>query len=716
MQFLVLADAFEKIENTAGRLGMARLLSSLFSCAKDAQECRQIAYMVQGSIAPAFEGLDLGMGERFAIAAVALCSGASEKRVEDTYKKEGDLGSAAQILLSKKSQMALSQEELSLEGVYSSFVKIAKTGGSGSQQMKIKALAQLLNSASPLEAKYIVRFALATLRLGVGEPTILDSLVQFQINRVMRNADVLRVNGEFEVQNLQLAILEKEEDEEKATDFQKAAYELKLSAEDAEKFSEIASNEKKPEKETGEKTAKEKSTGENAKAKEETGSDENPKAKKKKKLDISAFAKSKFGEVKFTIENIEENKNSFFLHVVFTIEEKKKMREEYERAFNLCSDIGEVAAAVYGKPTDMGKFSMKIFSPVRPALAERLSTAEEIIEKIGECAVEGKYDGLRMQVHRKGERVEIFSRKQERMTHMFPEIVSAAKELGAREFILEGEALAYNAAEDKYYSFQQTIQRKRKHGIQGMSEELPLHLFAFDILYADGVEYTYEEYSKRRNILEKILKGNKTIVPSKRIIAKTAAELEKFFNKCIAEGLEGIIAKDLKQPYIAGARKFAWIKLKRSYGALADSIDVVICGYYLGKGQRSEFAFGGLLTAVYNEESGKFETIAKIGSGFTEVEMGDFEEMLKKITVKEKPHELESELVPDFWTKLKYVISVTADEITLSPMHTCGKGKGEDAKGYALRFPRMVELRIDKGPAETTTVSEIEKMYRMQKK
>lgn len=683
MEFALLASAFEKIENTAGRLGMARLLSSLFSRAKDAQECRQIAYMVQGSIAPAFEGLDLGVGERFALAAVALCSGAGEGKVEEIYKKEGDLGSAAQILLSKKSQMALSNEELTLEGVYFSFVRIAKTGGTGSQQMKIKALAQLLNSASPLEAKYIVRFALATLRLGVGEPTILDALVQFQISRVMRNADALKVDGEFEVGNLQLAAVEKEEDEEKATDFQKAAYELKLNAKDAEKFSAIAANEKN---------------------------------KSKKKLDIEATVKSKFGNVKFTIEGIEENKASFLLHVVFTIDEKKKMREEYERAFNLCSDIGEVAAAVYEKPKEIGKFSMRVFSPVRPALAERLSTAQEIIEKIGECAVEGKYDGLRMQVHRKNERVEIFSRKQERMTHMFPEIVSAAKELSAKEFILEGEALAYNATEDKYYSFQQTIQRKRKHGIQGMSEELPLHLFAFDILYADGVEYTYEEYSKRRNILEKILKGNKTIVPSKRIIAKSAFELEKFFGKCIAEGLEGIIAKDLKQPYVAGARKFAWIKLKRSYGALADSIDVVICGYYLGKGQRSEFAFGGLLTAVYNEESGKFETIAKIGSGFTEVEMGDFEEMLKKITVKEKPHELESELVPDFWTKLKYVISVTADEITLSPMHTCGKGKGEDAKGYALRFPRMVELRVDKGPAEATTVSEIEKMYKMQKK
>lgn len=699
MEFCALASAFEEIEKTPGRLGMARRLCALFSQAQSGKECRQIAYMVQGSVAPAFEGLDLGVGERFALAAVALCSGAGEKKVEEEYKKEGDLGSAAQKLLLKKSQMALAHEVLTLENVYSSFVRIAKTGGIGSQQGKIKALAQLLNCASPLEAKYIVRFALATLRLGVGEPTILDALVQFQINRVMRNAKSLKIDGEIAVGDLQLALVEKENVEEKAADFQKAAYEMELDAKDAQAFAKAIVGEK---------------------------------GKSKKKMEIPATAKSRFGEVEFTICAVEEKEKSFLLGVLFTIEEKKKMREEYERAFNLCSDIGEVADAVYGKPSDIGKFSMRAFSPVRPALAERLSTAQEIIEKIGECAVEGKYDGLRMQVHCRGGRVEIFSRKQERMTHMFPEIVAAAKEMPAKEFILEGEALAYNAAEDRYYPFQQTIQRKRKHGIEGMSVELPLHLFAFDVLYADGVEYAREEYSKRRDILEKILKGNKTIVPSKRIIAKNADELEGFFQKCILEGLEGIIAKDLKQPYVAGARKFAWIKLKKSYGALADSIDVVICGYYLGKGQRSEFEFGGLLTAVYNEESGKFETIAKIGSGFTEEEMGSFEEMLRKITVKEKPHELESELVPDFWVKLKYVITVTADEITLSPMHTCGKGKGEDsieqpsvaartlhgqgAKGYALRFPRMVALREDKGPMEATTVSEIEKMFGMQKK
>jgi DNA ligase 1 len=139
----------------------------------------------------------------------------------------------------------------------------------------------------------------------------------------------------------------------------------------------------------------------------------------------------------------------------------------------------------------------------------------------------------------------------------------------------------------------------------------------------------------------------------------------------------------------------------------------VIVGYYLGKGAREEFKFGGLLAAVRNEDSGELETIAKIGSGFTEEEMASLQEMLHKITVKEKPREVNSKLVPDFWVEPKHVITVAADEITLSPMHTCGM-VGET--GYALRFPRMVSMRDDKGADDATTTREIISMFEMQRR
>lgn len=588
MLFSEVAECFARIEAEPSRLAMSATAAELFGKCK-AGEARPLIYIMEGNVAPAHEGLDAGIGEKFAVRAIAKTSGHSEATVASDYKKSGDLGTTAEKLLSKKSQMSLASEPNTLVKVYSLFVKIAKLSGSGSQEGKISLLSELLNGATPLEARYLVRFCMGKLRLGIGDPSIIDAL------SMTRHSD-------------------------------------------------------------------------------------------------------------------------------------KTDSEILLRAFNLCSDLGEVAEE-YLAGNDLSRFSAQIGKPIRPALAERLPNAGEIIKKLGRCAVEAKYDGLRMQVHLLGGKAEIYSRKLEKMTHMFPEIVGAAGKLKVKSAIFEGEALAYNEKEGKYYSFQQTIQRKRKYGVEAMSRDFPLRLFAFDLMFLDGKDLTLEKYSRRRKLLERMVKGSKTIVPSEQIVTDKPEKLDEYFRKCAAGGLEGIIAKDLEQPYVAGARKFAWIKLKKSYGELADTVDVVIVGYYLGKGSRQEWKFGGLLAAVRNDETGRLETIAKIGSGFSEDEMVSFEKMLGEIAVKEKPAEVDSKLVPDFWVLPKYVVSVGADEITLSPMHTCGIQRAPPSvsttasrlrmvgdTGYALRFPRMMSLRQDKGPDEITTTKEIVQMFRMQKR
>lgn len=192
--------------------------------------------------------------------------------------------------------------------------------------------------------------------------------------------------------------------------------------------------------------------------------------------------------------------------------------------------------------------------------------------------------------------------------------------------------------------------------------------------------------------------------------------MEQFFEQSIARGLEGIIAKDLNAPYIAGARKFAWIKLKRSYkGELQDSVDVVIVGYYTGKGKRTQFGVGGILTAVYDEKNDVFKTIAKVGTGMSEETLQELDKRLSKIALKKKPARLESELEADIWCTPQYVIEVRADEITKSPMHTAGKTK-TNAEGFALRFPRMISWRTDKKPEQATTEKEIVRMFENQKR
>ena len=404
----------------------------------------------------------------------------------------------------------------------------------------------------------------------------------------------------------------------------------------------------------------------------------------------------------------------------------REMKQELEGAYNLCSDLGTVAKVLKADGEKAIKqFKITMFKPVRPALAERLPTAEEIIEKIGsdKVAVEQKYDGFRCQIHKDGKRVKIFSRKLEETTEMFPDIVSAAiSEIKADRAIFEGEALAYNEATEEFLPFQETIQRKRKHGVEEKALSMPLHLFAFDLLYLNGKDYMTEPYSRRREMLETVLKGSSTITPSKMITTDSSKELGDFFKTSVEDGLEGIIAKDMDAPYVAGARKFSWIKMKRSYrGKLSDTLDLVIVGYYLGRGSRAEFKFGGLLCAVYNKKRDMFETISRIGSGFTEKQMQDLRSLLDKIKVKEKPARVDSVVKPDFWVDPKYVVTVTADEITRSPMHTCGREKMFDGSeaGYALRFPRLFgeeTVRQDKGAEDATTVEEVKEVFKMQKR
>jgi len=567
MLFNNCAITFDKLERTSKRLEMMKILSDLFKITRN-DEIKKLIYIIQGILAPPYLDLDLGLGERFAISAISSSSGYSPSKVESLFKKTGDLGECAEKLLSNKKQLSLYSKSLNLIYVYNSFVKIAKSFGSGSQDMKIKLLTELLNNATPLESKYIIRFVLGELRLGVGNPTILDAL---------------------------------------------------------------------------------------------------------------SF--SKVGD--------------------------KSLRDELERAFNVCSDLGLVSEVFFESPDKVIKFKVQPFKPLMSALAERLSNPDEIIKKLGKCAIEFKFDGMRLQCHKKGEVVEIYSRRLERITHMFPDLVNEIKSLDCKEIIFEGEALAFDKTHNKYLSFQETMHRRRKHKIGKMSEDFPLNLFVFDIMFFDGVDLTNEVYLKRREYLERIFPIGSLKISEKHIV-ESIEELESLFEQSVRGNLEGIMAKDLNAIYTAGKRKFAWIKLKKSYGSSVDTVDVVIVGYYLGKGSRSKFGFGGLLTAVYNPDSDRYETIAKIGTGFSEENMMDYEKLLHKIIIKNPPKNLEFKIEPDFWVKPKYVVEVAFDEISLSPTHTCGLNNG---KGYALRFPRIIKLRLDKSYKEATSPKEIGNIY-----
>jgi DNA ligase-1 len=405
------------------------------------------------------------------------------------------------------------------------------------------------------------------------------------------------------------------------------------------------------------------------------------------------------------------------LEALALAEGNRELRPELERAYNLCSDLGLVARTLKTKGMkEIRTFKVHVGYPIRMALCERLPSAEEIIKKIGRAAVEAKYDGFRCQVHKDEREIEIFSRNLERMTHMFPEIREAAQELPARDAILEGEALATNEATGELLPFQVTIQRKRKHGIEALSKEFPLRFFAFELLYLDGKDYTEKAYIERRTKLVSLLGENPVIEPAVMFETEDPLEIHAHFEEFVETGLEGMVAKRLDSPYTAGARNFNWIKLKRSYkGELADSVDVCIIGYYLGKGSRARFGIGALLGAVYDPETDTFRSVSKIGTGFTEDELMELKRTLDAVALKKKHPRVDSDLEPDVWVEPRYVLTVTADEITRSPMHTAGRDK--EGAGYALRFPRAVgQLRADKNPEDATTVGEVIQLARQQKK
>ena len=320
------------------------------------------------------------------------------------------------------------------------------------------------------------------------------------------------------------------------------------------------------------------------------------------------------------------------------------------------------------------------------------------------------------QIHKSNGNVEIFSRNLERTTPMFPEIVEATKTaITAESIIFEGEALSYDDQTGELQPFQVTIQRKRKHGIAQAAMDIPLKLFAFDLLYVNGEDWTDRPYSDRRKLLGSLIADNPVIELGHADETDDPAEFARIFQSAIDRGAEGVVAKRPDGPYKAGARDFNWIKLKRSYkGTLADTVDVCLVGYFNGKGARAAFGIGAVLATVYDPDTDTFKTVSRIGSGFSQEEWAQLREILDANASASMPPRVDSTVTPDVWIHPQTVITVMADEITRSAMHTCGKD--ENGVGYALRFPRAKGfIRCDKNPEDATTVAEIITMSENQK-
>ncbi|NRB21735.1 ATP-dependent DNA ligase, partial [Candidatus Dependentiae bacterium] len=265
----------------------------------------------------------------------------------------------------------------------------------------------------------------------------------------------------------------------------------------------------------------------------------------------------------------------------------KSLRKKIEHAYNICVDIGLIAARLK-KDGIKGIEHMKIEVgiPIRPAAAERLPSAKAIVDKLGDCVAQPKLDGFRLQVHVKkkksGKReIHFFSRNLQDMSSMFPDLEKVFEKLPIDSLICEGEAIVFDPSTGSFLPFQETVKRKRKHGIEAAMEQLPLQFFIFDLLYLNGESLLSDTHEQRRKMLQDLFKNFKNnvikVVEEKKI--ETAKELEDYFNANIAAGLEGLVVKRLDSMYTPGKRNFNWIKLKRQEeGRLDDTLDCVILG------------------------------------------------------------------------------------------------------------------------------------------
>jgi DNA ligase-1 len=585
VDFMLLVEAFRQMEQTSSRLALTdHLVTLLKKTPSDLID--KITYLIQGKLYPDYEGIEMGLAERMALRAIASSSGRSINEIESIYRETGDIGDTAGKAMVSKGQSTLFSEQMTVERVYSTFDRIAKTSGPGSQETKLRLVASLLHDSTPQEGRYIMKFVMGTLRLGIADYTVLDALAL-------------------------------------------------------------------------------------------------------------AFTKDKTN------------------------------RKLLEHAYNVSSDLGTVAKLLATEGLAAVKaVRITLFKPIRPMLAERVSTSEDAMERMdGRAAVEYKLDGERVQIHKGKGRIELFSRRLEKITDHYPDVSKAAANLACKEAILEGEVVAVNLQTGEYLPFQELMHRRRKHGIEEAMENYPVVINLFDVLYLDGKAKTDLSYEERRKLLERIIVVNNIptrdrmvkIVP--QVIATTPGEIDRFMASAIENGCEGVMVKLPSSTYRAGAREYLWLKLKREYRTeLADTLDLVIVGALHGRGRRVG-KYGALLLAAYDPKEDIFRSVTKVGTGFTDVHLDQFYHELEKHVIHQKHARVDTGMDMDVWFEPAIVIEVIASEITLSPSHTTAMDIVRDGYGLALRFPKFTgKIRDDKQPEDATTSDEIVEMYRRQLK
>lgn len=390
------------------------------------------------------------------------------------------------------------------------------------------------------------------------------------------------------------------------------------------------------------------------------------------------------------------------------------MAYEVKSAFNRQPDIGRLAECVvdHGIAGLREHFQVTPGIPLKPMLANSSNGITAAFKKVEglEFICEYKYDGERIQIHKYGSKVETFSRNSENSTEKYPDLMDVYN-VCEKDFIVDGEVVAYDRNEKKILPFQTLTTRKRKR-VDEKKIDVYVCVFVFDLIYFDGRSYVDEPLEKRRSTLRnefKQIEGKFCFAES--VDCKKAEDVEQFFEKSVDGNFEGIMMKTLGTDavYHPSQRSNKWIKIKKDYlESMSDSLDLVVMGAYYGKGKRTGW-YGGFLLGVYNDEDDKFESLCKIGTGFADASLENiYEQLNSNLCAAPKNYVYKDSAKPDVWVEAKYVWEVKAAGISVSPTYCAG---AMDGKGMSLRFPRFVRERGDKDVRDVSTSAHIRQMY-----
>jgi len=367
--------------------------------------------------------------------------------------------------------------------------------------------------------------------------------------------------------------------------------------------------------------------------------------------------------------------------------------EKIKIAHAIIGDIGVLAEYLFDNPKNIENVNIRLFHPFKPMLAEKANNFQDVFNNFSPAAFEFKFDGIRAQIHKRGNEVKIFTRRLKDVTKSFPDVVELIlNNIKNNEVVVEGEIVAWDYNKNLPLPFQEISKRiKREYEISKYIKEIPVKLFLFDIIYLDGKLLINEEYINRRKILEEI-RGNIDLTPM--IITSKEDEAKKFFEESVNMKNEGLVAKKLDSKYIPGKRDKSWLKVK---GHL-EPLDLVIIGGEWGHGRRKNF-ISDLYLAALDKDTGEYLMVTKTFKGLSDNEYIQLTKELLKYKIKE-----EGRIV---WFKPKIVVEVIYDEIQKSPKYK---------SGFALRFARVNRIRWDKSEKDVNTIQEIRELYEKQRK